>query len=400
MSAHRTARWTQAEIAVLEEFYPSEGVDCVEYLPGRTWMAVLQKANKLGLRCEKITPAPEGKLEGDALEEAIRLREQENWSFARIGAKFGISEASACNCVLIALCPRKGFRPAERDENGRLLPEGIKRLRYALKLGLKACDIQLRLGLSAGRVSLERRRYNAELKAAGKMLLPPPGKGETYSGVKLTAAKKREVEALFMEGLGTAKISERTGVSKTSCTRIRNRLRQRLSRKGETLPGCDVEGVRHEQAESARFVTDEQRALLFAALRNRTPVRRAALDLAIGLSTAYRLRDEFAAELAERGEELPAPRLPGSSRRNAPRALTWPPAGPKQIYAFRALLTELSFSEAKERWRDMRRVEVAEEHGWSPAFMRQMERVAEGRIGLTPAFSPAHLEPLARSLAL
>lgn len=398
MPAARTARWTPAEIAVLEEFYPNEGVDCVEYLPGRSWKAVHQKAFKLGLRCEKIMPAPDGKLEGAALEEAIRLREDEGWSFARIGARFGICEASACNCVLIALCPRKGYRPAERDEHGRLLPEGTARLRYALKLGLKGCDIQLRLGLSAARIALERRRYNAELKAAGKVLLPPPGKGEAYSGVKLTRVAKREVEALFMEGLGTQKVSERTGVSKTSCKRIRNRLIARLRRKGETLPGCDAKGTRHVQAESARHVTDEQKELLRAALLNRVPVARAARDLVIGQSTAYRLRDELAEELQAQGRELPAPQRPGSSHRNLPTSLTWPPEGPKQIYAFRALLADMPFADAKDRWRADRRVEIDEARCRPKSFAQQLERIGRGELGIAPALHRNHLEPTSREL--
>lgn len=391
MPAHRIRRWSQQEIAVLEEFYPSEGVDCVEYLPGRSWKSVRLKAHKLGIKCEKQTAAPTAKLEGEQLEEAMRLREDEGWSFARIGARFGISEAGACNAVLVALCPRKGFRPAERDESGCLLPQGIERLRYALKLGLKGCDIQLRLGLSAGRVAEERRRYNRELKAAGKVLLPPPGKGEAYSGVKLTRETKREVEDLFLQGFGTLKISERTGVSKTSCTRIRARLVARLRRKGEKLPGCDRKGARHVQAESARFVTDEQKQLLRAALLECVPVRRAAMDLVIGLSTAYRLRDELAGELQQEGRTLPPPILPG---RVKPRQAnpSWPPVGVKAIYAFRAMLADMPFDEAKARWKAERRAELDVERNRPKSFEEQLERIRRGEIGIARAFERRHLD--------
>lgn len=391
MPAQRSPRWTREEIAALKEFYPGEGVDCAERLPGRSWQAVHQKAHKLGLKCEKQTRAPSAKLEGDDLETAIRLREDEGWSFARIGARFGISEAAACNAVLVALCPRKGYRPAERDENGCLLPAGLERLRYALKLGLKGCDIQLRLGLSAGRVAEERRRYNRELKDAGKALLPPPGKGEAYSGVKLTRQMKREVEELFLQGLGTLKVSERTGVSKTSCTRIRSRLVARLRRKGEKLPGCDRNGTRHVQAESARFVTDEQKDLLRAALLQRVPVRRAALDLVIGLCTAYRLRDELKEELQQQGRDLPSPILPGrvKSRQTNP---CWPPAGTKAIYAFRALLADMPFDEAKATWKAERRAELNLERSRPKSFEEQLERIGRGEIGIAPAFERRHLD--------
>lgn len=391
MPAHRTPRWTQQEIAVLEEFYPSEGVDCVEYLPGRTWQSVHQKAHKLGLRCERATIAPSAKLTGAALEDAIRLREEEKWSFARIGAKFGVSEAAAINAVLVALCPRKGFRPAERDENGCLLPEGIERLRYALKKGLKGCDIQLRLGLSAGRIAEERRRYNRELKAAGKVLLPPPGGGAQYSGVKLARSQKQEVEELFLQGLGTQKIADRLGVSKTSCTRIRNRLIKRLKRKGETLPGCDSKGIRHQQAESIRFITVEQRDLLRAAILDRVPIRHAAITLAIGLCTAYRIRDELRAELEAHGQSLPDPVLPGRSRPRSNNPF-WPPVGTANLYAFRALLAEMPFAEARAKWSADRRAKAQAERQRPKTFEEQLARLARGEIGITPALQRRHLD--------
>lgn len=396
MSAHRAPRWTTSEIAVLEEFYPEQGVDCVEYLPGRTWKSVHQKAHKLGLRCEKIAAAPKPRLVGAHLEEAIRLREVEGWSFARIGAKFGVAEASACNAVLIALCPRRGFRPAERDEHGRLTREGLERLRLALRKGLKGVDIQLRLGLSASCIAEQRRRYARELRAKGKAPLPPPGAGEQYSGAKLSRAKKAEVEALFMQGLGTLKVSERAGVSKTSCTRIRTRLVRRLKRQGRELPGCDARGVRHAQAESARFIPGPVREALRSLLLDRVPVRRAALMLAVGASSAYRIRDELAAELRARGRELPKPILPGRRRVSIASAY-WPPDGPSEIYAFRALLSGRSFDEAKAEWCRRKRGERAAENSRPRTFEEQLARIGRGEIGIAPALTRRHLEPTARA---
>src|SRR5690606_9263367 len=154
---------------------------------------------------------------------------------------------------------------------------------------------------------------------------------EAYSGVKLTRAQRQEVEALFLQGLGTIKVSERTGVSKTSCTRIRSRLVKRLKRKGETLPGCDADGVRHVQAESSRHIPEELKQALREMLLDRVPVRRAAMLLAIGGSSAYRIRDELAAELAAQGKHLPRPKLPGRARGVVPDGI-WPPEGAKQIY--------------------------------------------------------------------
>lgn len=351
--------WTAEERAILAELYPSEGLNGVtDALPERSWAAIQQMAHKMGLKTAMVGFAPKAKLQGERLAEAVRLREVEQWSFARIGATFGVSEAGACNAVMIELCVKSGHRPASRDQFGRMLPEEIDRLRMMLRKGLKGVDIQLRMGISASRIAEERRRYNRELKANGKALLPPPGGGEAYSGVKVSKAQRTEVERLFQQGLGTAKISERTGVSKTTCTRLRNRLVRRLGRKGLTLEGCDARGTRHTQSESARFITASQREALRKLLLDGWPVIRAARYVVIGGSSAYRIRDELAAELAMAGKPPMKPRLPGKSRDGLTVSPFWPPAGVRQIYAFRQLLATMSFDDAKAHWRQDRRAEA------------------------------------------
>lgn len=401
MPAHKIQRWTKPEIAILREVYPKEGLNgCADALADRSWQAIHQKASKLGIRCEKVTPAPKGRLQGVDLERAIQLREIQKMSFARIGAEFGICEASACNSVMNALCTRHGFTPAQRDANGRLTDDGKERLRFALKKGLKGIDIQLRLGLSASRIALERRRYDAELKERGKAALPPPGLGVVYSGTKLSREQKAAVEALFMTGLGTAKVSQRTRVSLTSCTRIRNRLVKRLRRKGECLPGCDIHGNRHVQAESSRFISDEMKSMLRDVLLDRTPVRRAAMMLAMGLSNAYKIRDQLSAELQAQGKELPKPIRPGSSRHGLARDPNWPPADVKEIYSFRTLLRDMQFAEAKAKWMADRRAERTEaaeakraEAQRPKTFQEQLAAIAQGRATIVPAFTRVHLEP-------
>lgn len=397
MTVRKAVRWQARELAALRAHYPTEGSGVAGRLPGRSHHAIHVKAHKLGLETVHRNPAPKARLQGAALDEAIRMREVEKLSFAAIGKHFGICEASACNAVTIALCARRGYRPAERDDRGRLTPAGIERLRYALKKGLKGIDIQLRLGVSAACVSEQRRRYNRELLSRGKAPLPPPGGGEAYSGVKLTPAQRKGVEALFMQGLGTAKVSHRSAVSKTSCIRIRERLVRRLRRKGQSLPGCDAAGVRHVQAESARFVTEEQQQLLRAMLLDRVPVRRAALDLAIGTSSAYRIRDALAAELALEGRSLPSPKLPGRVRPQPASDPLWPPVSPKAIYAFRRLLKTMSFAEARMHWQDSlreaRRAERAAKAERPLSFEEQLARVAAGEVGITKAFVRHHLEP-------
>lgn len=397
MTTPSSAPWTAQEITTLRAWYPAEGHSVAQRLPGRSIHSLQVKAHKLGLKTAHRNPAPRPRLEGKSLEDAIRLREVENWSFSAIGKHFGICEASACNAVIMALCVRRGYRPAERDQHGRLTAEGIERLRYALKKGYKGIDIQLHLGVSAACVSEQRRRYNRELLARGKAPLPPPGGGQAYSGVKVSAGKRKQVEELFLQGLGTQKIAERTGVSRTTCTRIRTRIFRRLRRKGETLAGCDAAGVRHVQAESARFVTDEQKDLLRAMLLDRVPVQRAARELVIGASSAYRLRDAFAGELAGEGQVLPPPRRPGRVRHAQARRSSWPPASPREIYAFRRLLGTMTFAEAKAHWQDMR-WEAAKAEREAAAtrkltFEEQLAKVASGELRITSGFVRNHLEP-------
>lgn len=395
VTAHRTPRWTARETAILRDHYPSRGIEVADQLPGRSWHSIYVKAHKLGLRCEKLTDAPTAKLQGAQLEEAIRLREVEGWSFARIGAHFGVAEASACNAVLIALCPRKGFTPAERDAHGRLTPEGMERLRLALRKGLKGVDIQLRLGLSASCVAEQRRRYARELKAKGKAPLAPAGGGELYSGAKLTRAMKASVEARFMEGYGTRKVSEMTGISKTSCTRIRNRLIRRLKRNGQTLPGCDAKGARRHMLDHARHVPGEIKAAFRAMLLDRAPVARAARLCALGGSSAYAIRDELAAEFQARGESLPPPIRPGRVRPGAFAGdQCWPPSGRREIDAFRAMLVadDLTFDEAKAEWR-RRKQEARRAEATRPrTFEEQLERIGSGQIGIAPAMARRHLD--------
>lgn len=133
---------------------------------------------------------------------------------------------------------------------------------------------------------------------------------------------------------------------------------RRLARKGQSLPGCDERGTRHTQAESARFITDEQRAELRKLLLAGWPCSRAARFTVVGGSSAYRIRDELAAELARDGQPPLQPRFPGKSRDGLTVSPYWPPTGVKQIYAFRQLLATMSFDEAKAEWRQARRDEA------------------------------------------
>jgi hypothetical protein len=395
MGRAKAPAWTSQEIAILHDVYPREGINgAADALPDRSWQAIFVMASKLGIRSQVVTDAPKPALAGADLEEAIQRREQEGWSFARIGAHFGVSESAACNAVLIALCPRKGFTPAQRDAKGRLTPEGLERLRTMLRKGMKAIDIQLRLGLSAGRIAEERRRYRKDLKARGKAPLPQPGGGEAYSGVKLTRAAKVEVEQLLLQGFGAKKVTERTGVSNTSVRRIRNRLIRRLRRKGETLPGCDRDGRRIGAAKASNhYIPAEAVKALRERILAREPVARAAADLGIGGSSAYKIRDALAAELRAQGKDLPPPVRLGNGKEARSRAASarWLPKG--QIHRFRQLSIEHGHDTAKQMILDEIAAEKAARAARKPTFEEQLAAVREGKATITTKFQPSRRAP-------
>ncbi len=400
MSRAKAPAWTAQECAILADVYVRAGVNAAaEALPGRSWQAIYVKASKLGLKSLVVTDAPRHKLQGDDLAEAIRLREQLGWGFERIGVTFGISESAATNAIISALCAASGHRPAARDAHGRMLLEELERLRLMLRKGMKGIDIQRRMAISCSRIAEERRRYNRELKARGKALLPPPGGGAAYSGVKLTRAKRIAVEALYLSGLGAQKIHERIeGVSRTSIVRIRARLVKRLARKGQCLPGCDTSGVRHVQVQSRRHIPVEAIAALRERLIAREPVRHAANALGIGHCSAYRIRDELAAELAVRGAVLPLPIRPGRVRTGYGAA--WLP--PEWITRHRDMIAAHGLEQATA----MVKAEIAAARAAVQAAERAagqaMARTFEGQLAavrggarLTAAFVPRRPDPSA-----
>lgn len=377
MPAHKTPRWAAAELAVLREYYPASGLPGVQpLLPQRSWRSIYVQAHKLGLHTDHRAPSRQPVLHGPQLEEAIRLR-GEGWSYARIGAHFGCSEGGANNAIVRALAERNGARVARRDERGCLVPEEIERLRTLLKRGAKPCEIQRSMGISASRIAEERRRYNADLKARGKALLPPPGGGEAYSGAKLDPMKRKEVESLFLDGLGTAKASKASGVSKTSCIRIREKLVKRLRRKGECLPGCDLDGKRRVVKESNRHIPEESKQRLRQLILDRVPVSRAAKMAGIGSKSAYAIRDELKAEIEARGKALPAPILPGrvSTPFHVARRAEWLRKGDHS--RFRALIREHGEEEARRVLKAEYAAEDERKRREDP-FGYQLERVRQG----------------------
>lgn len=348
---HKPPPWSREELAILAEIYPREGIEgAADALPERSWGAITMMAAKLQIRSPFAGAGRSPTLEGNRLEEAIELREHSGWSFERIGKHFGISEIAAQNAILIALCPRKGFTPAERGPGGNLLPEGVARLREMLADGMKAVDISAQLGLSAATVSRERRIYAAELDAKGAVL-PPPGGGRRYSDAKIAADVYQQVDQLLMQGYGAPRIAGWTSVSKTHVQRRRLKLVRQLAREGQCLPGCDSRGKRIAYKDSLASVTDTQRTILREELLKGTAVSRAAKLAVVGGSYAYHFRDELKAELEKAGRALPAPvRLGRVRAADIDRTLNWLPTGKRNLITFRRHLKDAGDPiEAKRR---------------------------------------------------
>lgn len=336
-------RFTPAEIAIVVEVFPTLGAKaCAERLPSRSINSIRQRAWRMGLSDPKSGSAAAA-IDG---ERVLEVRAQ-GLSFAKIGAQLGVCEASATNAWSKAACIAAGGTPAKRDSSGALMAREVKRMRGLMLDGRKNCEIALLMAVSASQVTHQRRRFEAELRAQRKgRTLPPPGGGAAYSGRKLSKEQRAAVQALFMEGFGTAKVSDRTGVSRSQCIRIRKRLVKRLARKGECLPGCDRDGRRKVMHQHRRRIPDEAVAALRGLLLERWPVSRAAKHLGIGGCAAYRIRDALAAELAAQGQVLPKPILPGRDRTESSRA-DWLPADRRR--QFRLLSNDVGMAEAKRR---------------------------------------------------
>ena len=340
-----TNRYTDADIAFLRANYEQLGCTaCAAHL-GRSRQGIYVLASRLGLRTMAEVQARKPSLAGADLEEAIRLRDAGE-SFRVIGQRFGLCESAASNAVLMAMGPRLGHRPATRDAHGYLLPEEIERMRLMLRKGLKAVDIQLRMGVSAACVAEQRRRYQKDLRKRDKAPLPPPGGGERYSGAKISRADRRRVEEMLLEGYGAPRASAATGVSKTVCVRIRATLIKRLARKGEALPGCDIKGRRLTQKAGLRQITPEQVAAVRRMISDGMPVRRAGKIAGVGLCSAYRIRDAINAErLAVGLPVLPIVRVTSHADRAAARAAEWL-KDDKDLWRFRQLIIEQGYDAA------------------------------------------------------
>ena len=315
-------------------------------------------------------------LHGDALDRAVTLYEA-GTSMEAVARAIGMPCPTVQNGVMAALCVRRGYRPAERDDNGYLAPAGLDRLREMLRKGMKGVDIQLRLGISASTISNERRRYDADLKARGKRPLPRPGGGEMYCGARLSREQIKNIETLLMTGLGSQQVADRTGVSSTSVIRLRAKLVKRLARKGHVLTGCDKKGKRRKLLNLVHAVPESSKAKLRGLILDRVPISRAAVMANVGASFAYALRDEIRAELEAQGETLLPPiKLGRTKAREADFRAAWLPKGRANMVLHRQILAACGGDEAEARRRTIRA--IAERDGEDPAMAEQFDRLRRG----------------------
>jgi transposase len=398
----KAPEWTEDEIEVLRTVYVDQGlVAAMKLLPGRNDGSIHQKAHKLGLKTT-AQRFPLGSFM-EIAEEAWHLRHEEKLSYASIGAELGVCEANATNAVLYAGCKRAGHRPIERSPGGKLLPEGRERLRLMFRKGWTHRKIQEWTGAPASMCSRERRRYAKELKAKGLAPLPAIGGGERYSGAKIAPAVKREVERLYLEGFGTAKITKMTGVSNTHCLRTRDRLIKRLKRQGKCLPGCDENGVRRVMREHSRRIPESSIAKFKKYIRDGETVARAARLAVIGRSSADKIVHQMIAD----GFVLRTKPWRGRDRQAKQLQSTQDiPGGRWGIDRYRAAIhagkTHLqAVNEVRRDWEAKiaaERAEFAERHAQQKkdrkplSFEEQLAAVERGGK-LVPAFRPTRPAP-------
>lgn len=399
----RAPEWTSPELEVLRTVYVDEGlVAAMKYLPRRNAGAIFQKAFKLGLKCE-AQHFPTGRYQ-EISDEAWRLRHDEKLSYAAIGVVLGVCEAQATNAVLYAECIKAGHTPLQRHTGGKLHPDGRDRLRAMFRKGWTHRKIQEWTGCPAATLTRERKVYAAELKAKGLAPLPPIGGGERYSGAKIPKADSRKVEALYLEGFGTAKVSARTGVSKTHCLRMRTKLIKRLKRKGECLPGCDENGRRHVMKDHARRIPAMSIARFKKLIRKGETVARAARIAVIGRSSADKIVKAMVANgFALRTKPWRGRALQAKQRIGAQDL----PGGRWGIDRYRAhvhagMRHEKAAARAARDWQDKmaveranradRRLERKDEEARSRSFEEQLAAVAAG-AKLGPTFRPTRRGP-------
>lgn len=200
MPRPKTPAWTSTDAAILREAYARAGMMSVrEALPIRSWHDLQRKVAELKLPAPAAGPATAPKLEGALLQEAVDLHEA-GLGFAKIGARLGFPDTTISNLVLIAMCTRRGFTPAPRDERGWLTTEGQEQLRAMIREGRGTGDIQVRLGVNASIVAHYRRTLLAKMATIDLAAADIPGRAGTGKRARRLRQPERVAIANMLKG--------------------------------------------------------------------------------------------------------------------------------------------------------------------------------------------------------
>lgn len=290
--------WTHREEEIVCRFYDKGVGEVAALLPGRTVEAIRQRAVRLGVAGS--TPAGLRKPCASEDREAIMGLHDQGMGYEAIARIVGVKPQAVSNAILAIECERAGFVPAQRDGAGGLIQQEVQRIRAFIREGLPNVEIQRRMAVSAACVSNYRRR----MKRSGEDIVPA-GKGLRYAGTRYGNDVRQQVDQHFMQGYGAAKVADLAGVHVSFAKKRRRHLVERLARKGECLPGCDITGRRIHVKQSSRFVTEQQKVDLQWLWLNGWAVSPAARHLGIGASTAHNIIRTAKDQLVADGKPFP-----------------------------------------------------------------------------------------------
>ncbi|MEH3046143.1 hypothetical protein [Sphingomonas adhaesiva] len=268
MPRPKTPVWTPADEDALRHDYARAGIEAArQSQPHRSWHDLDRKVAQLGLAPPACGLATAPRLEGAMLDEAVRLHEA-GWGFAKIGRRLGFPDTTISNLVLIAMCERRGFTPAPRDDRGWLTPEGQEQLRSMIREGRATGDIQVRLGVNASAVSMYRRNLSKKVDTIDLTRADIPGRAAKGKRARrLRAAERAAIADMLRAGWADRHVVLTLNVPLRSVQVVR----KLLDDAGEMPTHCPcgkVRGHKGQHADQAvRDLSPELRRVVETGLR-------------------------------------------------------------------------------------------------------------------------------------
>lgn len=268
MPRPKSPEWTSPDVDALRHAYAHAGMAAArEAQPHRSWHDLERKVAQLGLAAPQSGSATAPRLEGAMLDEAVQLHEA-GWGFAKIGRRLGFPDTTISNLVLIAMCERRGFTPAPRDNRGWLTPEGQEQLRAMIREGRTTGDIQVRLGVNASAVSMYRRNLSKTVDTIDLTHADIPGRAAKGKRARrLRAAERAAIADMLRAGWADRHVVLTLDVPIRSVQVIR----EMLDAAGEMPTHCPCGKVRGHNGQHAdqavRDLSPEMRKVIEAALQ-------------------------------------------------------------------------------------------------------------------------------------